>query len=196
QPFRTEAKFEKRKAGGVPARARKARDQAHADRVADVREHDGHGAGRMLQCLNAWGRRGQNHVRRERQKLLAISLKASGVARCPAGENPPTVAVSPAGLLKPLDKGHDARLSFRLVRGQIHQHANATHPLRLLRARGKRPRRERPRHRTTGQRDELAALHSITSSARSRNDSGIVRPTTLPALTFTTKSTFAPRSTP
>jgi hypothetical protein len=37
-----------------------------------------------------------------------------------------------------------------------------------------RSRRERPSGRTTEQPDELAALdHSITSSARSRNDSGI-----------------------
>jgi hypothetical protein len=41
----------------------------------------------------------------------------------------------------------------------------------LLRARRERPRRRRPPE----QRDELAASdHSITSSARSRNDSGIV----------------------
>src|SRR5262249_6654205 len=38
-----------------------------------------------------------------------------------------------------------------------------------------RARRERPRRRTAEQRDELATLHSITSSARSRNASGMVR---------------------
>jgi hypothetical protein len=36
-----------------------------------------------------------------------------------------------------------------------------------------RTRRERPSRRTTNQRDELAPSHSITSSARSRIDSGI-----------------------
>src|SRR6516162_4239711 len=36
-----------------------------------------------------------------------------------------------------------------------------------------RPRRERPRCRTAEKRDELAPVHSITSSARSRNGSGI-----------------------
>src|SRR5262249_55669183 len=39
---------------------------------------------------------------------------------------------------------------------------------RLLRAR-----RERPRHRTAGQRDELASLHSITSSASASSVGGI-----------------------
>jgi hypothetical protein len=56
----------------------------------------------------------------------------------------------------------DAGLRFRLVRGRIHQHPDAADPLRLLRARS-----ERPRHRRAAEeRDELAAFHSITSSAR------------------------------
>src|SRR5262249_6418412 len=142
----------------------------------------------MLQCLNAWGRGGQNHVRRERQKLLGISLKASGVARCPAGIDLHIVAVSPARLLQPLDKGHDARLSFRIVRGQIHQHANATHPLALL-----RPRRERPGcRRAAEQCDELAALqlrgHSITSSARASTEAGTSSPSALAVLRLMTSS--------
>ena len=41
------------------------------------------------------------------------------------------------------------------------EHANAPHPLRLLRAR-----RERPRRCAAEKRDELAPPHSITSSAR------------------------------
>jgi hypothetical protein len=45
-------------------------------------------------------------------------------------------------------------LKFRIVRGCRQQHANASHPLGLL-----RPRRERPRGRTAKQRDEFAALH-------------------------------------
>jgi hypothetical protein len=68
------------KASDVAAWARQARDQAHADRGADIHEHDRHGGGRLLQRLNCWGARGQNDVRRERQKLLGISVKASGIA--------------------------------------------------------------------------------------------------------------------
>src|SRR5215471_9602506 len=45
-----------------------------------------------------------------------------------------------------------------------------------------RPCRERQRRRAAEQRDELAPLHSITSSARNRNDSGIVRSMALAAL--------------
>src|SRR5262249_50631139 len=42
-----------------------------------------------------------------------------------------------------------------------------------------RARRDRPRRRAAEQRDELAPLHSITSSARARSVSGTVRPSVL-----------------
>jgi hypothetical protein len=42
---------------------------------------------------------------------------------------------------------------FRIISSQIDEHANAPHPLALL-----RPRRERPSRRAAEQRDELAAL--------------------------------------
>ena len=60
----------------------------------------------------------------------------------------------------------DAGLRFRIIRSEGHEHADAPHPLGLL-----RPRRERPRgRRAAEQRDELAALHSITSSATASSD--------------------------
>src|SRR3954471_17511045 len=59
QPLRGEAEFIRGKPGGVPAWARQAIDEAHGDRVADVREDDRHGAAYLPQCLNAWGGRGK-----------------------------------------------------------------------------------------------------------------------------------------
>ena len=51
------------------------------------------------------------------------------------------------------------------------------------------PRRERPRRRRSAeQRDEVAPLHSITSSASSTNESGIVSPIALPVLRLTINS--------
>src|SRR5262249_52562709 len=61
----------------------------------------------------------------------------------------------PACFLQPLQKRRETRLSFRVVRGKIHEHADAAHPLALLRARRERPRRSR----ATKKRDELAASH-------------------------------------
>src|SRR5215472_15382450 len=54
----------------------------------------------------------------------------------------------------------------------------------------KQPRRERPSSRAAEQRDELAARHSITSSASSRNDSGIERPSALAVLRLTHSLNF------
>src|SRR5262249_48805343 len=48
--------------------------------------------------------------------------------------------------------------------------------------------RERPRRRAADGGYECAPVHSITSSARARKDSGIVRPTAFAALTLTTSS--------
>src|SRR5262249_45126124 len=42
-----------------------------------------------------------------------------------------------------------------------------------------RARRERPRGRASEQRDEVAPVHSITSSARARRDGGMSRPSAL-----------------
>src|SRR4029079_14875618 len=74
-------------------------------------------------------------------------------------------------------------LHFSVVGDGIHQHGDAPNALGLLRVC-----RERPRSRTTDQRDELAPPHSITSSARARNDSGIVRPSAFAVLRLMIKS--------
>src|SRR5215831_6658668 len=55
--------------------------------------------------------------------------------------------------------------------------------LRLL-----RPSRERPRCRAAEQRDELATLHSITSSAIASNPGGMVRPSALAVCRLMTNS--------
>src|SRR5262249_34897588 len=63
------------------------------------------------------------------------------------------------------------------------EHSDHRHR-RLLRAR-----RERPRSRSAAeQRDELAALHSITSSASASSLGGMSRPTAFAATTLMTSS--------
>src|SRR5262249_32048117 len=72
----------------------------------------------------------------------------------------------------------------RIVPCEGHEHADAAHPLGLLCAR-----RQRPRRRSTAkQRDELAALHSIASSARARSDGGTSTPSDLAVLRLMTNS--------
>src|SRR5262249_23108486 len=84
----------------------------------------------------------------------------------------------PAAFLQPLRKGRDASQAFRIVRGEADQEANAAHPLALLRACRQRP----CGSRAYEQRDELAASHSITSSARARRVDGISMPSALAVL--------------
>src|SRR5262245_53241467 len=71
-----------------------------------------------------------------------------------------------------------------------HQHADVPHPLALLRAR-----RERPRRRAAEQRDELAPLHSITSSAVASSVGGTVRPSIRAVWWLMTNSNFDACST-
>src|SRR5262249_12545356 len=77
---------------------------------------------------------------------------------------------SPSEYLQPLVQCLRTGLRFSVVRCP-HQHENLPHPVRLLRARC-----ERPRRRHAEERNELAALHSITSSAATSSLSGTVTP--------------------
>ena len=64
-------------------------------------------------------------------------------------------ADAPAEIRQSLCERCDTRRRFRIIRGEVHEHADAPHPLRLLRAR-----RERPRdYRAADHRDELATFH-------------------------------------
>jgi hypothetical protein len=97
--------------------------------------------------------------------VLGISLKTTGIARCPAVVDPHVAAVGPAQLLQPLQERRDAGLCLPIVGGEVHQHADASHPIGLL-----RPRRERPRGcRAAEERDEFASFHRDTSRQARRS---------------------------
>src|SRR5262249_53266683 len=111
--------------------------------------------------------------------------------RSPAEVDAHVAALSPAQFRQSLRERHDPGLRLRIVRSQVHQHADAPHPLWLLRTRRERP----PGCRAAEQRDEVTPLHSITSSARRRNDSGIVRSSALAVLRLITSSNLVGCST-
>src|SRR5262245_8858213 len=93
-------------------------------------------------------------------------------------------ALQPSEPTEFLSKFHKPRAAFRIAFSEAHQHADPPHRFALL-----RPRRERPRYcRAAEQRDELAALHSITSSASASSLSGTVRLSAFAVLRLITSS--------
>src|SRR4029077_8602798 len=97
-----------------------------------------------------------------------------------------TAVLRPAEGFQSLPKRDDTRQHFGVVLGVYVQERDASHALRLLRAR-----RERPRgRRAPEQRDESAAPHSITSSARASRLSDTVRLSAFAFLRLITNSTL------
>src|SRR5512141_1982937 len=116
----------------------------------------------MLQRRHAWRAAGQNDIRRECNQFRRVSAIAVDIVHAPARVNPNIAAVAPAQLLQGLPERRDGGLTFWIVSGPVHEHTDPPHLLGLLRPRCKRP----CRRRAAEKRDELAPLHSITSSAR------------------------------
>src|SRR6516164_7274129 len=162
QPFPTDAVFIQHETSSVAARLREAIDEAGADRFGNLDEHDRHGTSRPQQRPRGCTGNSQDDVGRKCNQFRRVSANALSIARSPPYVDPQVAAVGPAQLLQSLHERRKAGLSFRIVRCEWREHADAPHPFRLL-----RPRRERPRDRRAAkQRYELAAFHSITSSAR------------------------------
>ena len=113
--FALDAVFEQGETGGVASRPRQTLDEAGADRIGDLHEHDRHGAGRLLQRPHGGAAWSQDDVRRERDQFRRVSASAVGVARCPADVDPHVAAVGPAQLLQSLLERRDAGLRFRIV---------------------------------------------------------------------------------
>jgi len=132
--FPLNAVFDRREAGGVAARVRQTFDEARADRIGGQREHDRHCAGQLEQRPRDRAAAGQDDVRRERKQLRRVLANALGIARPPARVDAHVAGDGPARLPQPLHEHAHARLSFRVVRGRGHEHADAPRPA-LLRAR-------------------------------------------------------------
>ena len=66
-----------------PGRARLV-DEAGADRIGDLHEHDRHGAGRLQQRPHDRAAGGQDDVRRERDQFRRVSANTLGIAPAPA----------------------------------------------------------------------------------------------------------------
>src|SRR5262245_46361775 len=109
------------------------------------------------------------------------------MAISPTVLNPEVLAVDQTRFTQALPKRcHTIGVGLRRAWTEESDHRHR----RLLRAR-----RERPRSRAAEKRNELAALHSITSSARPSSVMGKVMPSALAALRLRTNSIFTACST-
>jgi hypothetical protein len=82
----------------------------------------------------------KDHVGFERDQLRCISLEALTIAGGPSIVEPGCGPVSPSKFSQPLAESPLEGLRLRIGRGEPHQHADASHPLALLRVRRQRPR--------------------------------------------------------
>src|SRR5262249_23480281 len=136
--------------------------------------------------LDGGGRRPgcQDNVGLQADQLLRERSYPIDVSAAPTKVHPNVAAIGPTQARKRLRGSGAASFPLGIVFVGRHKHADAPHPLALLRAR-----RERPRRRAAEERDEVAPLnHSITSSARSIIDGGMARPSAVAVLRFTTIS--------
>src|SRR5262249_15006530 len=114
---------------------------------------------------------GKDRIGLHGQEFTSKAPILLGIACSPTFLDLHVAADSPTQFVKPLAKCGDPTFRLRVFCNSD-QHADPSDAIALLCAR-----RERPgRRRAPEQRDELAALHSITLSARSRKLSGIVSP--------------------
>src|SRR5262245_59996319 len=162
QPFGAHTVFERCEARHVTARACAACHKPGAYRVNNVHEHEGDGAGRLLQSGDGGAARWEDQFRIERDQFANVSANQFTIADgSPAIVNAQVGALDPAQLLERLLQRGVASLTCRIGFEGAGEHAYAPHPLGLLRAR-----HERPRRSATERPNEGAPSHSMTSSAR------------------------------
>src|SRR5262249_40867380 len=160
-------KFEIGKPGGVAARTRQARNESLADGIGDVDKHDRYDAGCLLRRRQSGRAPREDDIRSETNQFGRIGHQPSDITGGPTLVDAQVAAFRPPRFLETVRKRGNSRLGDRVVRVQRLKYSDPPHPLLL------RTCRERPRYsRAAEQRDERAPLHSITSSARRRKDSG------------------------
>src|SRR5262249_32782240 len=137
------------------------------------------GSGRLQQRRYRRRAASQDDVGCERSQFRRVSAKVVGLAGGPVRLDTQVATVHPPQLLQALQEGGVALLDVWIVWAPApREHADAPHPLALLGLRRERP----SRRRAAEKRDELAPLHSITSSARASSVGGTSRPRALAVL--------------
>jgi hypothetical protein len=109
-------------------------------------------------ALAAIGQAAAAPPRRVMKSRRRVSANVGGIGCGPAGVDPHVAAEGPAQERQPLQECPDPDLKFRIIRACGQKHANAPHPLGLL-----RPRRPRPCRRAAEEGYEFAPSHGFGS---------------------------------
>src|SRR5262249_27631250 len=178
QPLGTDVRTNDAVAGDISSRSGEAWHEPGAYGIADRDHDDGNRGGGLLgrkSCGRAVGRNDVHRATNERRRGLGESLGHSVARRIVEGD---VLAFEVTEIAQPVTEG--------VPPGRVINDADARDLPRLL-----RPRRERPRRSCAAeQRDEIAPLHSITSSAMASTPGGIVRPSALAVFRLITSSNF------
>src|SRR5262249_38366321 len=170
QPFGSDRELEAREAGDIATRMRQVRYQSLADGIDHLRKHDWHSLALLPQRDRYRRAVGQDQVGSDGEQLRRVVAQYSSVPG-PTIFDREIAAVDPSQLPQAVFERQQARLSLGVAGDKTHQHADPSHVLRL-RTRGKRPSGDN----TADERNELAPLHLITSSARASTECGISSP--------------------
>src|SRR5262249_51858775 len=189
QPFAPHLGFKIRETGDVASRMRETFDKTPTDWVRNLQKHDRLAASRVADRLERGVGHRKDEIRPRRARFFRVAAHALSVTVREAIIDLDIASDGPSDRLQPLAQCHRTGLRFSIIRNS-HQHDNPPHPLALLRAH-----RERPCGRAAYERDELAPVHSITSSARSRNGSGIVSPSAFAVVRLMMRANFVGCST-
>ena len=181
QPLRPQLRAEIAEPGDVAARLIEAGDKAHHDRITIAHEDDRNRRRRRPCRLATDPRRRPDMTATFSRTRSSASAGNRSIDRPRNGIRSPSYGPQCSRFDSTLG-GTQQTIRPRSVRRAV-EDSNHWHR-RLLRARRERPRRRR----AAEQRDELAALHSITSSARASSIGGTSRPRAFAVLRLMTSS--------
>src|SRR5262245_6378601 len=186
KPLPDDVVFDSSKSSDIAARLREAGYQPAADRISNVRKYDWDRPGLALKGLHGRRDAREDEIRRRCDELLRMNLHKLGIPARPAIIKPNVATFLPPELRQSFTEGREAGSRFWIVFHRWRDDSNSTDSIILLRGH-----RDRPRSRRAAkQRDEIAPLHSITSSARASSVGGTSRPSVLAVLRLIASSYF------
>src|SRR5262249_44899511 len=157
-----------------------------SDGIGDHHKHDRGRRGCLSQRRGRRRALRQDHIRRDACEFRRLLPQTARVAGGPAVLDPDVATIPPTKVRERLRKRGNQGLLIGITLISSHQHADAPHLIRLLRACRKWP----SSGRAAEQRDELAPPHSITSSASICMEYGTTSPSALAVFILMTNSNF------